>query len=88
MIKGIALALVMLALVGACIALIDARQESRRQFITLTLLERERDQLEVEYGKLKIQQAMLADTNRIEVEAFAKLKLTFPDPAKVQMVER
>jgi cell division protein FtsL len=82
------LLVVLTALVASALALIDTRQESRRQFGELTRLERERDRLEVEYGKLKIQQAMLADTQRIELEAAARVRLQFPDAARVEMIER
>jgi len=88
MIKAFLTLALLVGLIVSSVALVDARQEGRVQFIALSKLERERDQLDVEYGKLKIQQAMLTDTNRIEVEAAEKLKLAFPDPAKVEMIER
>jgi len=88
MLKGALLGVVLLALMASSIALVDSRHESRRQFMELSKLERERDQLDVEFGKLKIEQAMLADTYRIEMEAGARLNLRFPDPVQMEMVER
>ncbi len=76
------------AVVVSAIAVVHARHESRRLFIELTALTAERDELNVEFGRLQLEQATWADTNRIEQLARAQLGLTFPDAKQLRVLER
>lgn len=74
--------LLALAVVGSAIAVVVARHESRRQFAELERLVAERDELNIEWGRLQLEQATWADPNRIEKMALGELGLVFPSPGQ------
>lgn len=73
------------ALVSA-IAVVWARNESREQFIRLTSLQNERDHLNIEYGRLELEDATWADPARVASVARNQLGMVGPDPAQIRMV--
>ena len=84
-----------IALTGLlCLVLITAlgvvwtRHESRVLFVQLTSLQNQRDDLNVEYGRLELEQATWAEPRRIDEEARAKLGMVAPAPADIQLVRR
>lgn len=84
-----------IALLGLlCLVLISAlgvvwtRHESRVLFVQLTSLQNQRDDLNVEYGRLELEQATWAEPRRIDQEARAKLGMVTPAPAEIQLVRR
>jgi cell division protein FtsL len=52
-------------------------------FAELARLERERDELNIEFDRLQIQIATLVDSRRIEQQAITRLGMRYPDPADV-----
>jgi cell division protein FtsL len=70
------------------IRVVQERQESRRLFVELTRLENERDELEVEYGRLKIEQATWSDNARVAKMAAESLGLVAPQPTETRIVTR
>ncbi len=76
------------AAVGSAIGVVYARNEGRRLFIELTRLEAERDELNFEYGRLQLEQATWADTNRIEQIARGELGMIFPAQAETKVIRR
>jgi cell division protein FtsL len=64
------------------------RHESRVLFVQLTSLQNQRDDLNVEYGRLELEQATWAEPRRIDEEARAKLGMVTPAPAGIQLVRR
>lgn len=85
-----ALALVVLALfaVASALGVVHARHESRVAYAALVLLEQERDELDVEFGRLQLEQATWAETNRVEQIATASLGMVHPGPATTRIVRR
>jgi len=77
-----------LAVVASAVAVVDARQENRRLFVSLTRLEAERDELDIEFGQLQLEQATWADTARVEQVARGDLGLVFPTPAETRILRR
>ena len=84
-----------IALTGLlCLVLLTARgvvwtrHESRVLFVQLTSLQNQRDDLNVEYGRLELEQATWAEPRRIDEEARAKLGMVAPAPADIQLVRR
>jgi len=73
---------------GSAIAVVHARHESRRSFVELTRLEAERDELNIEFGRLQLEQATWAETNRIEQIAATQLGMVFPGAADTRVVRR
>ena len=84
-----------IALTGLlCLVLLTAlgvvwtRHESRVLFVQLTSLQNQRDDLNVEYGRLELEQATWAEPRRIDEEARSKLGMVAPAPADIQLVRR
>ena len=83
--------LVMLALVVvvvSAIGVVKSRQESRRLFIELSRLERERDELNTEFGRMQLEQATLTDSSRLEQVASAQMGMIYPGPAETVVLRR
>ena len=86
--RALALLVLIAAAVASAIAVVRARHESRTVFGALVTLEAERDELNIEFGRLQLEQATWAETNRIEQIATAQLRMVHPDPASTQIVRR
>lgn len=87
MIRIIAFVLLVLLVVGSGIAVVHARQEHRQQFVALSALERERDELNIEFGRLQLEQATWAETNRIEQIAQTQLDMRYPQVQDLQVIQ-
>jgi cell division protein FtsL len=73
---------VLLSAVGA----VYARHEARKHFVELQALERTRDELNLEWGRLRIEQGMLATHARVERLASDKLGMHIPAATDVTIV--
>lgn len=79
--------LVMLAAATAsALGVAQARQESRALFAQLERLQRERDEINIEWAKLQLELATWAETNRIEQIARRELGMRFPEPHEIIVV--
>jgi cell division protein FtsL len=79
-------ALLLAGTVGSAIAVVQARHEHRQLFVDLSELERERDELNIEFGRLQLEQATWADTHRIERIARSQLGMKYPDAAELRVL--
>ena len=83
-------AFVLILLLGlvatSAVAVVLARHQHREGFIELSRLEKTRDELNIEFGRLQIEQATWSETNRIERIATAKLGMKFPEGAEIVVV--
>lgn len=73
---------------GSAIAIAHSRHESRRLFIELMRLERERDEINIDFGRLQLERATWVDANRIEKIARGDLGMEFPAPTATQVIRR
>jgi len=80
--------LLLAAAAASAIALAHSRHESRRLFIELTRLERERDEINIDFGRLQLERATWVDANRIEKIARGDLGMGFPTPTTTQVIRR
>ena len=79
-------AIVLLAVVATAIAVVYERYRHRQLFVELTRLERERDELNVEFGRLQLEQATWAQANRIDQVARERLGMKFPESDDIVVV--
>jgi len=70
--------LLALTLISA-LHVVTVQHTSRKVFIEIQELERERDRLNEEWGKLQLEQSTWAVDDRVELFARDKLKMTRPD---------
>lgn len=72
----------------SAIALVYTKHESRKLFVELEQLTDERDELNIEWGQLQIEQSTWATHARIEQVAADDLKLTRPDATEIFVIEQ
>ena len=84
--RWLALSLLTLAVVVSAIGVVYSRHQHRVAFAQLSALERSRDELNIEFDRLQIEIATLADTGRIEQQAASRLGMRFPEAADVVVV--
>ena len=73
--------------VVSAMALVYTKHESRKLFIELEKLTTERDELNIEWGQLQIEQSTWATHARIEKVAAEQLSLVRPTPAEIYVIE-
>ena len=72
----------------SALALVYTKHESRKLFVELERLSDERDELNIEWGQLQIEQSTWATHARIEQVATRDLKLSRPAPREIYVIER
>jgi len=78
MTRYVLIAVLVVANVATALVLVRNRHEHRLQFIALTKLEKARDELNIEFGRLQLEQATWAESNRVDQVARARLEMVFP----------
>ena len=74
--------------VTSAMALIYTKHESRKLFVELESLTQERDELNIEWGQLQIEQSTWATHARIEQVATDDLELMRPEATEIFVIER
>ncbi len=69
-------------------ALVYTKHEARKLFVELEGLTHERDELNIEWGQLQIEQSTWAQHARIEQVATKDLSLVRPDTTDIFVIER
>ena len=72
----------------SALALVYTKHESRKLFVELEALTHERDQLNIEWGQLQIEQSTWATHARIEQVATEDLALVRPEATEIYVIER
>ena len=80
-------ALSMLVVISA-IACVYARHESRSQFTQLQSLTAQRDALEVNWGRLQIEQSTWSAYARVERQARKHMAMRIPVPEEIEVVRQ
>lgn len=81
------LLLVLLACtVASALGVVYMRHRHRELFVQLSRLERERDELNIEFGRLQLEQATWAEANRVDQIARERLGMKFPEATDIVVV--
>ena len=83
---GMVMLMLLVAVVATALAVVWTRHESRVLFVNLTALQSQRDELNIEFGKLELEQATKADPSRIDAEARQKLGMIDPLPQDTRLL--
>jgi cell division protein FtsL len=70
----------------AAIGVVHARHRHRLLFVELTRLEAARDELDIDFGRLQLEQATWAEANRIDQVARTRLGMKFPEASEIVVV--
>lgn len=84
--RGLAFIGLLGALILSALLLVVTRHESRSLFIQLQGLEKQRDVLDEEWGRLQLEQATWGAHARVEDMARNRLSMVTPSPDKVILV--
>ena len=76
----------LLAVVASGIAVVWARHQDRLAFVQLSKLQNQRDALNVEFGRLELEQATWASPSRIEHVAREQFGMISPPASSVEMI--
>ncbi|MBT2747896.1 MULTISPECIES: cell division protein FtsL [unclassified Lysobacter] len=80
------LALLIVANVVSALLVVFARHEHRQLFVQLNKLQRERDELNIEFGRLQLEQATWAESNRIDQVARERIGMKFPEGGETVVI--
>lgn len=78
----------LIAVVISAVAVVQTRHQHRQLFVQLSELEKERDELNIEFGRMQLEQATWADPARIEGLALNKLGMKYPNADELRVVSR
>ena len=82
----LALPVLWLAVLTTAVQVIYARHEARDMFVHLEKLNGERDSLEMEWGRLQLEQSYWSSNAFVERVANAKLQMNLPQTRDVRIV--
>ena len=77
-----------LASIASAIGVVYARHRHRLLFVELAKLEKVRDELNIEFGRLQLEQATVAESNRIDQIARLRLGMKFPEAGDIVVVRQ
>ena len=80
------IAVLLVASIATAIGVVYARHQHRLLFVELSRLEKARDELNIEFGRLQLEQATVAESNRIDQVARLRLDMKFPEVGDVVVV--
>jgi cell division protein FtsL len=86
--KQALLAVMIIVVMISAMGVIAAKHESRKRFVALQALEKARDQMNVEWGQLQLEQGTWATNSRVERIAREKLHFINPDMEAVVIVKQ
>ncbi|HYG05869.1 MAG TPA: cell division protein FtsL [Stenotrophomonas sp.] len=72
--------------VASGIGVVYMRHMHRQLFQELTRLQKTRDDLDIEFGRLQLEQATWAESNRVDQIARERLGMKFPETADIVVV--
>lgn len=74
------------AIIATGVWLVTAKYQARQLFAELEALNREQDRLEIDWGRLRLEQSTYATHPRIESIAREQLHLSMPQPTQLVVV--
>jgi cell division protein FtsL len=78
--------LLVFVVVGSALAVVYTKHESRKLFIELQVLKKEQDKMDIEWGRLQLEQSAWATHGRVEKIARKRLGMHIPSADEVVIV--
>ena len=82
----IAIAALWIAVLGSSLAVVYGKHQARTRFIELQRLTGERDELDIEWGQLQLEQSTWGTHGRVERVAREDLKMLIPRASDLRIV--
>jgi len=83
---SLAMPLLWLAVLGSAVQVIYARHKARDLFVRLERLNAQRDSLDMDWGRLQLEQSYWSSNAFVERVANAKLRMNLPQTRDVRIV--
>ncbi|HYW02708.1 MAG TPA: cell division protein FtsL [Gammaproteobacteria bacterium] len=84
--QNLLLAALLLAVIGSSLGLVWVKYDNRMLFSRSQRLEKQRDRLDVQWGRLELERGTLVTRGRIQQLAHDKLGMHMPRPKNVVIV--
>jgi cell division protein FtsL len=84
---NLAIAVLWLAVLASSLGVVYAKQEARSRFNELQQLTQQRDELDIEWGQLQLEQSTLATHSRVEQSARSDLHMSIPPVSELRIVQ-
>lgn len=75
-----------IAVLGSAVAVVYSKHESRKLFVQLQGLEREKDRMDIEWGRMQLEQSTWATHAKIEKIASTRLEMQIPGADSVVII--
>jgi cell division protein FtsL len=85
--RRIAVAVLWVAVLGSSLAVVYGKHQARTRFIELQRLTVQRDELDIEWGQLQLEQSTWGTHGRVERVARDDLKMLIPRAADLRIVQ-
>ncbi|KRG69467.1 cell division protein FtsL [Stenotrophomonas terrae] len=72
--------------IASAIGVVFMRHRHRQLFVELSKLEHARDEINIEFGRLQLEQATLAQATRVDQEARGRLGMKFPEATDIVVI--
>lgn len=86
--RHIVMACLVTGAVASAIGVVQMQHEGRQNYMELRRLHAERDELNIEYGRLQLEQATWAEMSRVERIAREEFGLAAPAPERIVVLHR
>ena len=80
------LSLLFILVLGSAVAVVYSKHESRKLFVQLQNLQREKDRMDIEWGRMQLEQSTWATHAKIEKIASTRLEMQIPDADSVVII--
>ena len=80
-------AVLWVAVLGSSLGVVYAKREARSRFNELQQLTKKRDDLDIEWGQLQLEQSTWATHGRVERVAREKLHMVIPQASDLRIVQ-
>jgi cell division protein FtsL len=82
----LAIPVLWLAALGSAAAAVYLKHRSREMFVELERLDTRRDNLDIEWGQLQLEQSAWSNNAFVERVANAKLHMAMPPPKEIEII--
>jgi len=83
---AILMSVLFIAVLGSAVAVVYSKHESRKLFVQLQGLEREKDRMDIEWGRMQLEQSTWATHAKIEKIASTRLEMQIPGADSVVII--
>ena len=83
----LAVAVLWVAVLGSALGVVYAKHEARSRFNELQKLTQRRDDLDIEWGQLQLEQSTWATHGRVERVARDELRMVIPQASDLRIVQ-